>query len=148
MTDSAAASWPQWLTRHLPVLVAMVMIAACLLLPQSLWSRIVAGLGLDGWLSSVETGTGVGADKWLHLAIFFVLTFLVHRSLGALGGLWSSPMRSGLVTVFYGWALELAQALAPGRSADVMDGLADALGAIASVSFIHLATVARFGHNP
>lgn len=76
-------------------------------------------------------------DKGVHFCIYTALAFLIIRAARI-----SWPSRSALrvavfgafMTILWGLSDELHQAFVPGRSADVMDWLADALGALTAAS--------------
>ncbi len=101
------------------------------------WGLVAAWAGAIFAASSIPSGTrvplpGPGVDKFVHAGVFAVL--------GALGAL---AMRGeglaarraaalgGLLGLVYGGLDELHQHWTPGRSMDVEDALADALGAFA-----------------
>ena len=74
---------------------------------------------------------GVG-DKPTHALAYLILGVLVARALG--GGLpvrltWATILLALAITIGYGASDELHQRFVPGRSADLMDLYADALGA-------------------
>ncbi|MCK7459502.1 VanZ family protein [Idiomarina aminovorans] len=71
-------------------------------------------------------------DKLVHFVIFFVLALTFHRAFAL------SAKLSLLFLACYGLLIEVAQAYAPGRGADVYDWLADASGVIAYFIWHHL----------
>lgn len=78
-----------------------------------------------------------GTDKPLHSSVYFGLAVVVVRAVA--GGL-PRRIRAGaaamaiLITVGYGVTDEFHQLFVPGRSADVYDVLADAIGALAGTA--------------
>lgn len=96
-----------------------------------------------GWMLALLAGMSIpaadlpipdllSADKLLHFGGFFVLTLLW---IGALGGRWHTRALGALgIGVAYGVFTELYQGWMPlGRTADVYDALADALGCLAAL---------------
>jgi len=81
-------------------------------------------------------------DKLIHLAVYGVLGFLVHRALSRQtrfpmlarsAGLWTV-----LLCVFYGMTDEFHQSFVPGRDMSVFDLMADSFGALASIGVVWL----------
>jgi VanZ family protein len=71
-----------------------------------------------------------GADKILHLGIFFVLGFLFHFAFPKI-----KTLSYFLLLLFYGFLTEYLQfAMQLGRSAEFLDIVADAIG----ISFAYL----------
>jgi VanZ family protein len=74
----------------------------------------------------------LGFDKLVHFGIYFVLCWLVHRSMRTQR---SSPFASRfslvlsiLLTVLYGASDEFHQSLVPGRDSNVYDLISKAIG--------------------
>jgi VanZ family protein len=75
--------------------------------------------------------TPFGTDKVVHVAIFFILGWLSHRAFTHQSSELISKMSlylTQVVTILYGFADEFHQLFVPGRSADMYDMAADALG--------------------
>lgn len=71
-------------------------------------------------------------DKAVHFGIFFVLAMTFHKAFAL------SAKLSLLFLACYGLAIEVAQAYAPGRGADIYDWIADACGVVAYFALAHL----------
>lgn len=75
--------------------------------------------------------TPLGTDKLVHIAIFFIFGWLVHRALTHQSFELISNMSlyvTQIVTILYGFSDEFHQLFVPGRSADMYDMAADAAG--------------------
>lgn len=72
-------------------------------------------------------------DKVLHFGAYFVLGALLARAIAKGGGERGVPvvMAAFVAAFFFGAIIEALQAVVPGRSADVIDGVANAAGALA-----------------
>lgn len=79
------------------------------------------------WLSSLDLP---GLDKVAHAVAFGILTVLCAQALGALGQL-RSLVLAVVIASAYGVTDELHQRSVAGRDADVLDWVADTVGAIA-----------------
>lgn len=104
------------------------------------------------WLTSIAQRLGIewhqdrfgglaitgGFDKVVHVVLFFWLTVMIYRSLWRLNDRLRQPLWSGAVATLHGIVLELLQGLSTARSSDLLDGLADAVGALLSVGSIYL----------
>lgn len=81
------------------------------------------------------------SDKVNHLLAYFVLSILVYLTLllqRKSKFLFNyAPVATLIISLFYGIADELHQILIPGRSAEVFDWFADAIGAILGVLLVH-----------
>lgn len=121
---------------HALTAVLFVAVGALLLSPVSWWAGAVEALlgllGLDWTREPERFPPLLGWDKLVHFALFFGLALQCRRSASAAG------IRSWwlvvLVCAGYGAVLEGCQSLT-GRSADPLDALADALGAVAFVGW-------------
>ena len=102
-------------------------------LPLFIWAAFIF------WLSSltaflhIETPI-IGADKLAHMFVFFVFCWFSHRALffqNAFSVLkkWSL-VYAFLLTCLYGYFDEVHQLYVPGRTYDIFDLLADAIGAL------------------
>ncbi len=108
------------------------------------WLLAAAWAGLIFWLSSSPDARGGAGlldlvpwgDKLAHATAFGVLGAFLYLASG----------RAGLafaLSVLYGVSDELHQMFVPGRSVDVFDLLADALGAAAFVLLVRYLTQRR-----
>jgi VanZ family protein len=75
----------------------------------------------------------LGFDKVVHLSIYCILAFLIHRALRRqthLEVLQKNALSATIVlTIIYGISDEMHQMVVPGRNATVYDVLADGIGA-------------------
>ena len=101
-----------------------------------LWS------GLIYWLSSQPGGDPriqslqfPGADKIAHFVAFGVLAALLAQTLRDLGDTTSLVVAIALASAF-GVTDELHQRITPGRDPNVLDWVADTLGAITAVAVV------------
>ena len=90
----------------------------------------------------VEKLPSIGlSDKVNHLFAYFVLSVLVNLTLlfqRKSKFLFNyAPLATLVISSFYGIADELHQMLIPGRSAEVLDWIADAIGTSAGVFLIY-----------
>jgi VanZ family protein len=76
------------------------------------------------------------ADKLLHCVEYAVLGALTARALAAFGRGGVVPL-AWLLAALYGVSDELHQSLVPGRSAEVLDAVAAAAGALLGVLLFH-----------
>lgn len=77
------------------------------------------------------------SDKTAHVAAYALLSVLVLRALadGALATMtWPRATVAVLLSVLYGVTDEVHQRFVPGRSPDVLDVVADAVGAVGGVA--------------
>jgi VanZ family protein len=89
----------------------------------------------------VEKLPSIGlSDKVNHLMAYFVLSALVYLTLifqRKSRFLFNyAPVATLIISIFYGIADELHQMLIPGRSAEVLDWAADALGAVLGILLV------------
>lgn len=87
----------------------------------------------------VELPPGRNWDKVLHAGAFGVLALLSAWALmrGRLrAATWPVLLAACLITILYGASDELHQSFVPGRTADVSDLLADAVGAVAAAGAV------------
>ncbi len=100
------------------------------------WLPVVAYLGLIFYLSSLsQLATEItlfsGADKLIHLGEYAFLSWLLSRALRS-----ASPFsrEAALIAIvfasLYGISDEFHQAFVPGRSAELLDVVADCGGAV------------------
>jgi VanZ family protein len=98
-------------------------------LPPLVWATII-------FIESSIPGhkfptTPLGTDKLVHVAIFFILGWLSHRAFTHQSSELVSKMSLYLtlvVTILYGFSDEFHQLFVPGRTANMYDMAADALG--------------------
>lgn len=105
------------------------------------WLPAALYMLLIWWLSSralnISTDSFPFRDKGAHVVEYGVLGMLVAH---ALAGTYPSRSRAALwwwatgLTVLFGMTDEIHQAFVPGRSSDILDVAADAVGAVAGAS--------------
>jgi VanZ family protein len=106
-------------------------------LPAYIWAAII-------FVESSIPGhkfpsTPFGTDKVVHVVVFFILCWLVYRALKNQTVALVSKMSLFLavvVTILYGFSDEFHQLYVPGRSADMFDMAADALGGFLFIMFV------------
>lgn len=91
-----------------------------------MWSVGIAVLSLLPAEAAVSTGWG---DKWEHGIAYAVLTILLKRAFPRLSTLWT-----WVLSTLYGGLIEVGQLFVPSRHADVLDILANGLGAAVGLS--------------
>ena len=109
--------------------------------PVIMWAVFIFVLSsLPGSLISVSTPLPL--DKAFHAVIFFIFCFLLNRALLSQS---RAPVLSRyrlfvsfLIVVAYGISDELHQTIVPGRSPDLSDALADAVGGLACTVYLIL----------
>ena len=118
MKHSRKTSWPSPLTRTVAAALIVYWVALCI------------GTHVPGGFA----GTPLVSDKVLHFVAYAGLGFLLAAML-SLSGIRDSRIywTALLVAVGYGAIDELGQIPIPGRTADVVDWLADVGGAVAGV---------------
>jgi VanZ family protein len=98
-------------------------------LPPLVWAAIIfVESSIPG---HAFPSTPLGTDKLVHAAIFFILGWLSHRAFTHQSSELVSKMSlylTQVVTILYGFADEFHQLHVPGRTADMYDMAADALG--------------------
>lgn len=117
------------------------------------WAPAAAYMALIWTVSSIETPTFPVSmfpfrDKGVHTIEYAVLAVLVaHACVRTFEGFprWRVAVAAVLLTVLWGLLDELHQAFVPGRSADVLDLVADTLGALGGVSVRLSAAALRLG---
>jgi len=105
------------------------------------WLPAALYMLLIWWLSSRSLNISIDSfpfrDKGVHAAEYGVLGVLLAH---ALAGTFASRSRAVLwwwaagLTVLFGMTDEIHQAFVPGRSSDILDVVADAVGAVAGAS--------------
>jgi VanZ family protein len=103
--------------------------------PVSLWAPVALLMAIVFVLSdqpSLPAGPFPGADKWAHAITYASLAAVWLRALA--GGRWEGvtvrrAVCAAAAAVAYGVTDEWHQSFVPGRSADAVDLVADAVGA-------------------
>lgn len=99
--------------------------------PAALWLLLVTAALLMPHIPAPPGGI-VGLDKGVHFVLFLVLALLWKRAWGARPGASRRVLAAGLA---YGALTEALQYLLPiGRSAELLDLLADAAGLLAGLA--------------
>jgi VanZ family protein len=111
--------------------------------PAVLWALLIF------WASSIPatklpTLAHFINDKVIHIIFFFVLGLLVYRALEPRKKPerfnWKRLLISIAAVVLYGVFDEFHQSFVPGRTVDVLDATADAIGGILSALVLYIAT--------
>lgn len=111
--------------------------------PALLWA------GFIFWISSVPYHrlpkiAHMVNDKIIHAGTFFVLGLLIYRAFAPLGApklfRWQRLVISVITVVIYGFFDEFHQAFVPGRSVDIRDASADAVGGLLAAVVIYALT--------
>jgi VanZ family protein len=92
-------------------------------------------------LSSFPIQVKAGTDKILHFIEYFLMGFLIARSLLLSWSLsrWQGILIAGLIGGFLGAVDEIHQYFVPGRFASVYDASVDFLGSFAgAIAFVYL----------
>jgi VanZ family protein len=88
-------------------------------------------------------------DKVIHGTIFFVLGLLVYRALEprvkSITFSWKRFLIAILAVVAYGFLDEFHQGFVPGRSVDIKDATADAVGGLISGIVLYLFSMRKRG---
>lgn len=111
------------------------------------WKWLALGLALAYW-GALFAGThlpgggkipGHGFDKLLHAGAYCGLAIVLASAWASIGEL---DLKARLIILFiasaYGAVDELTQAFVPGRTPDLVDWLADTLGAMAGIAACRL----------
>ena len=79
-----------------------------------------------------------GQDKLFHALVFGTLGVLLLGALprGAAGYSWQQAGMSVLIVSLYGLSDEIHQHFIPGRSSELLDWMADTLGALIAISLL------------
>ncbi len=98
-------------------------------LPPLVWAAIIfVESSIPG---DVFPRTPIGSDKLVHIAIFFILGWLLHRAFTHQSSELVSKMSlylTQVVTILFGFSDEFHQLFVPGRTADMYDMAADSAG--------------------
>ncbi|MGM0480711.1 MAG: VanZ family protein [Pseudomonadota bacterium] len=104
-----------------------------------LWARIafivllIAATGAFFWQSPPSQANQIPhLDKFVHFAVFFLLSFTLHQAFTLSGRL------AFFLLALYGLFIEVAQHYIPGRGSDVYDWIADSVGVLAYFVLIFL----------
>ena len=108
-------------------------------LPAVVWAGII--FYVSSLPSSVLPKIKVAAvDKVVHVGIFFVFGLLLYRGLHPMqrstGFEWRRALIALMAVALYGIVDELHQGFVPGRTVDVWDVCADAVGGILAIVFL------------
>ena len=104
-----------------------------------LWTLFIAYLCLANFESLPKVGIS-GADKYVHVTLYFVFTTLWSWHLKTRNPIVFSPLiKVVIVSIIYGSLIEMAQGVfTTTRKADILDVLANTLGSILAMVVIHL----------
>ena len=84
-------------------------------------------------------------DKWIHAGIFGLLAFLFMypfvKAIPDRNMVLRVCKNIAILTMLWGFATECIQLMVPGRSFDIVDGLADAMGAFLAYLYFRKKTV-------
>ena len=109
--------------------------------PAMLWAIVIYILSSIP-ASKLPKFTHLINDKVIHISIFFVLGLLIYRALeprtkhNILD--WKRLLISVVAVIVYGMSDELHQGAVPGRTVDILDASADALGGLLSALAIYI----------
>lgn len=113
-------------------------------LPPLVWAAIIFG---ESSISGHKLPTTpLGTDKLAHVAVFFILCWLSFRGFKYQSSKLASKMSLYLalvVTILYGFFDEFHQLYVPGRSADIYDMAADALGGFLFIAVFFAVQILR-----
>jgi len=104
-----------------------------------LWTLFMAYLCLANFKSLPKVGIS-GADKYVHVTLYFVFTILWSCHLKTRNSIgFFSLIKVVITSIIYGSLIEMAQGVfTTTRKADIMDVLANTLGSILAVVVILL----------
>jgi VanZ family protein len=97
-------------------------------------------------MSDVGPPPGGVSDKSMHMLVYAGLgvLFLLPLAKGLLGAVtWRRALAAVVLATVYGMSDEIHQAFVPGRYPDVLDVVADAIGAAVGVTGVGLLAAAR-----
>jgi len=103
--------------------------------PRWRFAAPVAGMLVLEWLlvRPLPMRLAGGDDKLAHAAAFGVLAALWWWALGGWSGSWRRPFGAAVLAAGWGLAGEVQQLFVPGRSAELLDFVADLVGAAVAV---------------
>ncbi len=107
-------------------------------LPAILWTILIF-IASSIPSNEMPSSTIFQYDKLIHASVFGVLCFLLYRALVLRTpptGERRAMILSAGATILYGATDELHQLLVPGRSCDIFDWAADALGAMVCILLV------------
>ncbi|QQG39951.1 MAG: VanZ family protein [Candidatus Aenigmatarchaeota archaeon] len=93
-----------------------------------LWTLFIAVVTLTPLPAGGPAAPATQVDKIAHFALFFIFAFLAARIRGA--RTWENYLLIIAAAVAYGGLIEYLQLYVPGRESDMLDIVADALGAL------------------
>ena len=119
-------------------------------LPFVIWAAFIFWLSSLSKLPHVTTPI-VSADKFAHVLVFFVLCWFSHRAFFFQNAIqffkrWSLTS-AFFITCLYGYLDEVHQLNVPNRTYDLLDLLADAIGALFYVVLFTVLTKYRTSQN-
>lgn len=100
-------------------------------MPALAWAALIEVL--TSWPRMPTFDAPPGADKLVHFGLYAVLATLTMRAAGARQSSARAVLAVALALLVWGLLDEWHQAFIPGRSADVADWAADAVGMIAGI---------------
>ncbi len=108
------------------------------------WAAVMVYAGFLFFLSSLSIplplpfAPGVGLDKLTHLAAYGFLSFLLFRALHISfpqAALWRIALAAAMLATLYGASDEVHQLYVPNRQAEILDLVADGIGAFLTAGF-------------
>jgi VanZ family protein len=112
-------------------------------LPPLLWAGVILiGTSLPGSLVPRQVSA---FDKALHFTVYAILAVLLTKQISEVTGRWRAAVLAIALTAAFGAADEWHQGFIPGRSQELADWRADALGATLGAL---AAAVARRANRP
>lgn len=114
-------------TKFIPGIIWFIVVLVLIALPGSDFPNV------DDWYHRWYV------DKWIHAGIFGLLAFLFMfpfaQVVAERNTLHSVCKNIAILTMVWGFATECIQLMVPGRSFDLLDALADSVGAILAYVF-------------
>lgn len=117
--------------RRAAVFVWCVAVAALSLLPAGCFPPAPASSWIPAWITA-------HADKMVHAALYGVLTGLAMWAWPATGATWRRSFFTATAATDLGLLMEVLQDFTATRGCDIMDGLADGIGAAAAAILVRL----------
>jgi VanZ family protein len=115
------------------------------------WSLALSYMGLLFWLSSRTSSGGKPlpvSDKLVHAVVYFGLCVVLRLAVGSVAPPKVATVIAVGMTVLYGATDEWHQSFTPGRDPDVLDWVADAVGAcVAAACWILVGRIIRGSSN-
>lgn len=127
-------------TRFIPGIIWFFIVLFLISLPKE---DVPEPEGWWGWMKKIYV------DKWVHTIIFCILAWLFMRPFlrSSLDTKlkWQYVIRISIAVCAWGGATELIQLFVPGRTCDLLDFIADSLGAIIA---LFISRRIYFRHRP